>query len=84
MGVARYIARRYQRSRRRSRALSRASVIAIVGISIGVFVLDVTLAVMNGFHAELQRSFVDTMPMITVTSMICYRIISAAWTSTRP
>lgn len=68
MGVARYIARRYQRSRRRSRALSRASVIAIVGIAIGVMVLDTTLAVMNGFHAELQRSFVDTMPMITVTN----------------
>ncbi|MBD3222181.1 FtsX-like permease family protein [bacterium] len=68
MAVARYIARRYQRSRRRSRALSRASVIAIVGIAVGVFVLDVTLAVMNGFHAELQRSFVDTMPMITITN----------------
>ncbi|HOX26516.1 MAG TPA: ABC transporter permease [Candidatus Krumholzibacteria bacterium] len=66
MGVSRYIAQRYQRSRRRSRALSRVSVIAIVGITVGVLVLDVTLAVMNGFHAELQRSFVDTMPMITV------------------
>lgn len=66
MGVARYIAQRYQRSRRRSRALSRASVIAIVGIAVGVMVLDITLAVMNGFHAELRRSFVETMPMITV------------------
>jgi len=66
MGVTRYIARRYQRSRRRSRALSRAAVIAIVGIALGVMVLDLTLAVMNGFHAELQRSFVDTMPMISV------------------
>lgn len=68
MGVTRYIARRYQRSRRRSRALSRAAVIAIVGIALGVMVMDVTLAVMNGFRAELQRSFVDTMPMITVSS----------------
>ncbi|MDD5720219.1 MAG: ABC transporter permease [Candidatus Krumholzibacteria bacterium] len=66
MGVARYIARRYQRSRRRSRALSRVSVIAIGGIAVGVMVLDITLAVMNGFHDELRRSFVDTMPMITV------------------
>lgn len=66
MGVSRYIAQRYQRSRRRSRALSRVSVIAIVGIAVGVLVLDVTLAVMNGFHAELRRSFVDTMPMISV------------------
>jgi lipoprotein-releasing system permease protein len=68
MGLTRYIARRYQRSRRRSRALSRAAVIAIVGITLGVMVLDITLAVMNGFHAELQRSFVDTMPMISVAS----------------
>ncbi len=68
MGVARYISRRYQRSRRRSRALSRASVIAIVGITLGVMVLNVTMAVMNGFHAELERSFVDTMPMISVAN----------------
>jgi lipoprotein-releasing system permease protein len=66
MGASRYIARRYQRSRRRSRALSRVSVIAIVGIAVGVMVLNITLAVMNGFHAELRRSFVETMPMITV------------------
>ena len=42
--------------------------IAITGIAVGVMVLDITLSVMNGFHAELQRSFVDTMPMITVTN----------------
>jgi lipoprotein-releasing system permease protein len=68
MGVSRYIARRYQRSRRRSRALNRAAVIAIGGITVGVFVLNVVLAVMNGFHEQLQKSFVDTMPMISVTS----------------
>jgi lipoprotein-releasing system permease protein len=68
MDVARYIASRYQRSRRRSRALSRASVIAILGIALGVMVLNVTMAVMNGFRAELERSFVDTMPMISVAN----------------
>lgn len=66
MGAVRYIARRYQHSRRRSRTLSRVSVIAIVGIAVGVMVLNITLAVMNGFHVELRSSFVDTMPMITV------------------
>ena len=66
MGFARYIARRYQRSRRRSRALSRVSVIAIVGIAVGVMVLNITLAIMNGFHDEMRRSFVETMPMVTV------------------
>jgi lipoprotein-releasing system permease protein len=67
MRFALYIARRYLRSRRRSRFLSRVSVTAVMGIVLGVMVLDLTLAIMNGFHAELRRTFVDTMPMITVT-----------------
>ena len=50
MYFAGYIARRYLRSRRHSRFLSRGSVTAIVGIAIGVAVLNITLAVMNGFH----------------------------------
>lgn len=68
MRFALHIARRYLRSRRRSRFLSRVSVTAVVGIVLGVMVLDLTLAVMNGFHAELRRTFVDTMPMITITT----------------
>ncbi len=63
-----YIARRYLRSRRRSRFLSRVSLIAVVGIILGVMVLDLTLAIMNGFHAELRRTFVDSMPMVTVVT----------------
>jgi lipoprotein-releasing system permease protein len=61
-----YIARRYLRSRRHSRFLSRGSVTAIVGIAIGVAVLNVTLAVMNGFHAEMRRIFVENMPMVSI------------------
>jgi lipoprotein-releasing system permease protein len=61
-----YVARRYLRSRRHSRFLSRGSVTAIVGIAIGVAVLNVTLAVMNGFHAEMRRTFVENMPMVSV------------------
>jgi lipoprotein-releasing system permease protein len=68
MRFALYIARRYLRSRRRSRFLSRVSVTAVLGIVLGVMVLDLTLAIMNGFHAELRRTFVETMPMITVTT----------------
>ncbi len=68
MRFALYIARRYMRSRRRSRLLSRVSVTAVVGIVLGVMVLDLTLAIMNGFHAELRRTFVETMPMITIGS----------------
>jgi len=63
-----YIARRYLRSRRHSRFLSRGSVTAIIGITIGVAVLNITLAVMNGFHAEMRRTFVEMMPMVTVVT----------------
>lgn len=66
MDFALYIARRYLRSRRHSRFLSRGSVTAIIGITIGVAVLNITLAVMNGFHTEMRRTFVENMPMITV------------------
>lgn len=66
MRFSTYIGRRYLRSRRHSRFLSRSSVLAIVGVAIGVAVLNITLAVMNGFHAEMRRTFVENMPMITV------------------
>jgi lipoprotein-releasing system permease protein len=61
-----YIARRYLRSRRHSRFLSRGGVTAIAGIAIGVAVLNVTLAIMNGFHSEMRRTFVENMPMVSV------------------
>lgn len=66
MGFSTYLAQRYLRSRGRSRLLSRVTVIAVTGITLGVLVLDLTLAIMNGLHAELRRTFVDTMPMVTV------------------
>lgn len=66
MDLAPYIARRYLRSRRHSRFLSRGSLTAVVGIAVGVMVLNITLAVMNGFHAEMRRTFVENMPMISV------------------
>lgn len=68
MSFSFYIARRYLRSRRHSRFLNRASAIAVIGIVLGVAVLDLTLAIMNGFHQELRRTFVDNMPMITVVT----------------
>ena len=66
MEFAGYIARRYLRSRRHSRFLSRGGVTAVVGMTIGVAVLNVTLAIMNGFHAEMRRTFVENMPMISI------------------
>ncbi len=61
-----YIAKRYLRSRNRSGVLNRSSILAIIGISIGVIVLHIVLAVMNGFEAEMRRTFVENMPMVTV------------------
>jgi lipoprotein-releasing system permease protein len=69
MDFSGYIARRYLRSRQHSRFLSRGSFTAIVGITIGVAVLNITLAVMNGFHSEMRRTFVENMPMITVRTI---------------
>ncbi len=66
MGFSGYIAARYLRSRRHSRFLSRGSMTAVIGIAIGVMVLNITLAIMNGFHQEMRRSFIENMPMITV------------------
>lgn len=68
MRFAAYIARRYLRSRRGSRLVNRATVIAVVGITLGVMVLDLTLAIMNGLHDELRRSFIENMPMVTVVT----------------
>ncbi len=66
MEFAYYIARRYLRSRNRSGFLNRSSVLAIIGITIGVAVLHIVLAVMNGFEAEMRRTFVENMPMVTI------------------
>ena len=66
MKFAAYIAVRYLRSRRRSRFLNRVTITAVAGIALGVMVLDLTLAIMNGFHDELRSMFIDNMPMVSV------------------
>ena len=66
MEFAGYIARRYLRSRRHSRFLSRGSITAIIGIAIGVTVLNITLAVMNGFNHEMRSTLVENPPMISI------------------
>ncbi|MCP4145771.1 MAG: ABC transporter permease [bacterium] len=63
-----YVAARYLKNRKHSRFLNRAVVTAIIGIALGVTVLNLTLAIMNGFHEELRNTFVDNMPMITVVT----------------
>lgn len=65
MTFAGHIALRFLRSRR-SRFVNLITVIAVLGIGLGVMVLGVTLAVMNGFRDQIQLSFVENMPMVTV------------------
>ena len=47
------IALRYLRSRRKERFVSVISIISLLGIAIGVAVLIIVMAVMNGFRHEL-------------------------------
>ncbi len=65
MGFATEVSNRFLRSRG-SRLLSLITFFAGLGIVIGVMVLDVTLAVMNGFRDQIQLKFVENMPMVTI------------------
>ncbi len=65
MQFSTFIALRYLRTQR-SRFISVITVIAVLGITLGVMVLDTTLAVMNGFQDQVQFTFVENMPMVTV------------------
>ena len=44
-----------------SRLLSLITIFAGLGVILGVMVLDVTLAVMNGFRDQVQMTFVENM-----------------------
>ncbi len=67
MQFSSFIALRYLRTQR-SRFISVITIIAVLGITLGVMVLDTTLAVMNGFQDQVQFTFVENMPMVTVMS----------------
>ena len=58
---------RFLRSRG-SRLMSLIALFAGLGVMLGVAVLCVTLAVMNGFRDQIQLKFVENMPMVTVLS----------------
>jgi lipoprotein-releasing system permease protein len=65
MRLVDHVAERFLRSRG-SRLLSLIALFAGLGVMLGVAVLDVTLAVMNGFRDQIQLKFVENMPMVTV------------------
>src|SRR5574338_1718575 len=62
------IAWRYLRSRRGSKLLSFISVIAIVGVVVGVAALIVVMGVMNGLQHDLREKLLIGSPDIRVLS----------------
>ena len=50
-----FIAKRYLRIRHERRLVSMITVLAILGVAVGVMVLQVVIAVMSGFQAELKH-----------------------------
>jgi lipoprotein-releasing system permease protein len=50
-----FIALRYLKSRKRHRSVSFNTVITVGGVAVGVAALLIVLAVMSGFHADLQK-----------------------------
>lgn len=69
MSLVSHISGRFMRTPG-SRLLSLITVFAGVGVLLGVMVLDVTLAVMNGFRDQVQTTFVENMPMVTVLNRL--------------
>lgn len=55
----RFVALRYLRSKRKEVFISIITVISVIGVALSVMVLDITLAVMTGFEAELQSKLID-------------------------
>jgi lipoprotein-releasing system permease protein len=57
---------RYLRARRRERFVSVIALISLAGITLGTFVLTVTLAVMSGFQEDLRDRLLAFTPELTV------------------
>lgn len=54
-----FVALRYLRSKRKEVFISIITVISVLGVAVSVMVLDIVLAVMTGFEAELQSKLID-------------------------
>lgn len=65
---SRKIALRYLWSRRSEAFISIITVISVVGVAIGVMVLNIVMAVMTGFETELREKIVGTDSHIVISS----------------
>ena len=63
---AKKVALRYLWSRRSEAFITIITVISIVGVAIGVMVLNIVMAVMTGFEHELRSRIVDTTSHVVV------------------
>ncbi|RBP50838.1 lipoprotein-releasing ABC transporter permease subunit [Arenicella xantha] len=61
------IGARYSRAKRRNGFISFISVISILGVALGVWVLISVMSIMNGFGKELRGRVLDVAPHVTVT-----------------
>jgi lipoprotein-releasing system permease protein len=57
---------RYLRARRRERFVSVIALISLAGVTLGTFVLTVTLAVMSGFQEDLRDRLLAFTPELTI------------------
>jgi lipoprotein-releasing system permease protein len=60
------VASRYLRSRRKSAFISITTLFTAIGVMIGVAALTITLAVMNGFEANLRSRILSLTPQVQV------------------
>ncbi len=61
-----FIALRYLRSKRKEVFISIITIISVLGVAISVMVLDIVLAVMTGFEAELRKKLIDANAHLVV------------------
>ncbi|QMU56327.1 MAG: FtsX-like permease family protein [Candidatus Mycalebacterium zealandia] len=62
------VASRFLRLQKKVRAIFSTVLISVVGISIGVFSLNIVLAVMLGFQTELSKTIIGASPHILVSA----------------
>jgi lipoprotein-releasing system permease protein len=68
LGFSKKIALRYLWSKRAEAFISIITVISIIGVAIGVMVLNIVMAVMTGFEHELREKIVGTDSHIVVSN----------------
>src|SRR5579875_69827 len=74
------IASRYLRSRRKSTFISITTLFTAIGVMIGVAALTITIAVMNGFEANLRSRILSLTPQVQIVrfgAMSNYREVQA-------